>query len=411
MAESFRTDNTRAAACTMLTKEHKASYNSNSTPQRLLLQQCRPALEKAIADHQATMREKQKAGDLCAECIWNTEKHRCGDAVEKAFADMGCASGPNCWTNMQFIIDCVKKHRSRRVITAGERRSAAEVYDSPIQYFFCDLPLNDFNDLLSEKEKYMGGREDCFVAAVAGNIHGRLFPPSSVQMVFSSTALHWLSESPDLLSEPQAMNLMKKKIWVDGSHVYKDLKKVYVERWTEEFEAFLTSREKEMVNGGLMFLLIITCNESSPLQMQESCFQLFEESWIQLVEEGILTHSQLETFNIPWHFPTVAELESTIKRVPNLKVQHLDEVDVNAGDNYWKQWSHNPLELARRLTNFYKSISWNFVENHVGSIRCESIFSRFNKLLERHRQSQFTWDPYWIYPWSHYAKVEIIKKL
>ncbi|KAH7404024.1 hypothetical protein KP509_15G006500 [Ceratopteris richardii] len=233
---------------------------------------------------------------------------------------MGCASGPNCWTNMQFIIDCVKKHRRRGIITAGERRSAAEVYDSPIQYFFCDLPLNHFNDLLSEKEKYMGGREDCFVAAVAGNIHGRLFPPSSVQMVFSSTTLHWLSE-------------------------------------------------------------------------------------------GILTHSQLEMFNIPWHLPTVVELESTIKRVPNLKIQHLDEVDVNAGDNYSKQWSHNPVEVSQRLTNFYKSISWNLVENHVGSIRCESIFSRFNKLLERHLPSQFTWDPYWIYPWSHYAKVEIIKKL
>ncbi|KAH7427379.1 hypothetical protein KP509_10G041300 [Ceratopteris richardii] len=192
--------------------------------------------------------------------------------------------------------------------------------------------------------------------------------------------------------------------------MYKDAKKVYAERWRHEFTSFLTCRKTEMANGGMMFLLIMSSDEARPNQLQGSCFQMLEESWIQLVEQGTLQSWQLETFNIPWHFPTLMELESAINGVSDLRIQQIRAMHTYVGDTYWKQWSNDPDELARRLTNFYRSIVSNVIEKHVGPMNCELIFTRFNDLLEKNLRSRSTWDPYWIYPWDHHAMVEITKE-
>ena len=148
-------------------------------------------------------------------------------------ADFGCSTGNNSFPAMHTIIESVKgKYESSGLKTP-------EFY-----VWFNDVISNDFNTLFSSLPPDRSYK----AAAVAGDFHGRLLPPSSVHFAYSSCSLHWLTEVPKA-----AECLMS--VW-HGGEEREDAYDAYLRQLERDLESFLKCRAVEMVEGGLMALLI-----------------------------------------------------------------------------------------------------------------------------------------------------------
>lgn len=105
-------------------------------------------------------------------------------------ADLGCSSGPNTLSIIRDIIQAI--HLSSKKI----------LHQPPeIRIYLNDLPSNDFNSIfksLPDFTKQLHKETNhlfpsVFIGGYPGSFYGRLFPNNSLQFVFSSNSLHWLS--------------------------------------------------------------------------------------------------------------------------------------------------------------------------------------------------------------------------
>lgn len=173
-------------------------------------------------------------------------------SASKAFciADMGCSVGPNTFYSVQNILDAVEK----KFISEGFAPDQIPQF----QVFFNDLPFNDFNTLF----KSLHPEKRYFSAGVPGSFHGRLFPDSSLHFVHSSYSLQWLSEVP-----PEVLD-KDSPAWNQGRIHYTNAPEVVVEAFAAQFAKdlgmFLEAREKELVEGSMMVLILPSSPDGIP---------------------------------------------------------------------------------------------------------------------------------------------------
>ncbi|KAI5080600.1 hypothetical protein GOP47_0003783 [Adiantum capillus-veneris] len=191
------------------------SYAQNSAMQnRNFHAIARPRLEKAIAHLMMHSRREAKGGKQ-----------------QLAMADLGCSYGRNTIDCALFILQTLRSYIMQRTTakhniaereaeaTAREKEdedeadaeeAAEEEADMEVQYFFSDLPSNDFNALFLALDALqrprtqndqqlnhqirMDGHLKMYAAGVPGSFYGRLFPSGSLDFVVCSYSLHWLSQ-------------------------------------------------------------------------------------------------------------------------------------------------------------------------------------------------------------------------
>jgi gibberellin A4 carboxyl methyltransferase len=166
------------------------SYTRNSSMQSKAVDILKPIL-------------KQKIGEL------NFDGWEAGSTVR--MADFGCSVGANALQYaeicFQSVQDCCQVRSSK---------------PPAVQYFFCDLPSNDFNTLFRQLEEWRNSRppgaewKNFFAAAVPGSFHNRLFPSRSLHVAISVLALHWMSQvlHPIRNSIHESVNVVLLKVWL-----------------------------------------------------------------------------------------------------------------------------------------------------------------------------------------------------
>lgn len=157
-------------------------------------------------------------------------------------ADLGCATGPNTFIAMQNLVNVLKqKYRSQ--MCPGEAFPEFQV-------FFSDHVSNDFNMLFTSLPQ----DRPYFAAGVPGSFHGRLFPESSLHLVYSSVALHWLGKVPEEVVDPSS------KAWNKGRVHYTSAPAEVVEafkaQFAEDVGRFLEARAAELVAGGMAVIIL-----------------------------------------------------------------------------------------------------------------------------------------------------------
>lgn len=177
-ASATTTPSTPVTAILRMEGKGDASYVKYSSGQANINAELRPMLADAIANYP----EFPTAGPI-------------------RVADLGCSVGANA---LGFA-ECITKAVLAKFQSLS--RAAPEV-----QYFFSDLPSNDFNNLFlslaplkcgedaEEQESGEGengnGKQkarDYYAAAVPGSFYDRLFPAGSLHVVMSAWSMHWLS--------------------------------------------------------------------------------------------------------------------------------------------------------------------------------------------------------------------------
>lgn len=351
------------------------SYARNCSSQTNLIRSVRPLLEDTVMN--------MNMAGLSKSC--------------KTFcvADLGCSSSHNSIFAVETIMAAAKR---KCMIMESLPPPEFHVY-------FNDLPSNDFNSLFARltpeftsgnsngsisnnKTVAMKGRVQgsdqglarCFYAGVPGSFYRRLFPRDSLHFVHSSCSLHWLSKIPDAIQDKSSKSYNKWETFIARNGSYA-VAQAYLEQFKSDFNAFLSARAHEVIEGGVMFL-VFPCRISSDPREQGSmlsfCGKLLVAAFRDLITEGLLDEDKLHSFNLPFFSPTMEEFKSIVKTAGFFTVQRC-EVLRGESAGMLDNKREDCCLLGRQLSQQYRNGLETMIEAHIGADMGDELFQRVEK--------------------------------
>ncbi|KAJ9169926.1 hypothetical protein P3X46_018068 [Hevea brasiliensis] len=332
----------------------EVSYYQNSSYQKKGILAAKPILEESIA-------QLLQASEL--ECL--------------TVVDMGCSSGPNTLLPLWEIIETVDSTSSRL-----NRKSPI------LQVFLNDLPGNDFNTIFTslipnfhEKlEKEKGSKfGPCFIAAMPGSFYGRLFPPHFLHFAHSSYSLHWLSQVPEELATESGIQLNKGTICLDKTSP-PSVHKAYMDQFQRDFTTFLRLRSEEMISGGQMVLTFLAQSNNKPYcKYGIEIWQLIGLCLKEMVEEGLVQESALDSCNLPLYAPSADEVRCLTEREGSFTISRLDQFELNWDVEDGNQelacdrWERGKIVAARM-----RAVAEPMLASHFGDAIIDDLFLRLS---------------------------------
>lgn len=210
--------------------------------------------------------------------------------------DYGCADGG---TSMPLMYACVEELRKIH----GD--------SLPIQVVYEDQPVNDFkslflrlHDLLPGPKSYFLDFPNVFVTACGTSFYSQCLPSNSVQLGFSSTAMHWLRDKP---REGKGAFC---HLFVEDKETAEKLKKQAADDW----ELLMLQRTKEMSPGSTRVHIEIAINEDGQSvgvtkATPVSCFALLRDLWKDLVADGFITQEEYDNTFFSFRIRTTEEFK------------------------------------------------------------------------------------------------------
>ncbi|KAJ0941109.1 putative methyltransferase [Helianthus annuus] len=321
-----------------------SSYANNSLFTKIVMQKTAPFLKRTIKG----MANKDILSDQCF-----------------MIADLGCSSGMNTLSLASNIIDIV-----HQVCEENNRKTP--------QFQVClnDLFGNDFNNvfkLLPNFYKTLRKCEGeqigpCFVSAVPGSFYGRLFPDESLHLIHSSYSVHWLSQVPEGL-ENNRLN-----IYIAKTSPL-DVLQAYGKQFHSDFTKFLQLRYEEIVRGGRMVLAFHSRSSLDPTNDECSTFwELLTMSLLEMLKEGLVRESDINSFNLPFYFPHEDELRSIIEADGSFSLDVMDIFEVN--------WDQHDIECNNRginSTKLIRAVTEPLFTSHFGDSIIDVLFKKYEK--------------------------------
>ncbi|CAK7326825.1 unnamed protein product [Dovyalis caffra] len=323
------------------------SYAKNSSFQRKSADVVREKIDEAIA-------EKLDMKSLCSR---GSRFH---------IADFGCSTGPNTFIAMQNILESIERKYQSQCPTGQIPE---------FQVFFNDQVSNDFNTLFTTlplDRKY-------FVAGVPGPFHGRLFPASSLHFAYSSTALHWLSKVPEVLLDKNSPSFNKGRIYCTST-----LDKVvdaYSSQFAKDIKIFLEARAKELVAGGMLVMIMpAKRNENPHCQTgMGMCIEYLESSFLDMVNEGIISEAKVDSFNLPLYEASLEEMMELIQRNGSFNIEKMELTTVAKGESTFENYSPYTVQM---LKMHMRAGLEEIISKHFGTEIIDDLFDRYAIKLE-----------------------------
>ena len=230
-------------------------------------------------------------------------------------ADLGCATGRNSIAQTSFVLSSLKSR-------AGPR--------SEFFVYFSDLAGTDFNSLIdllfnSPSPAFNPKTDGLYTGVVPGSFYDQLFPPSFLHVATCSIALHWLSQDPcPFIPNSVESRTALGKVQNPGTCWYKHsastaVRAAYAAQAHSDLLRFLTNRAVEIAPGGLLWVLLPTAGDTfahvdgNGKLIGRWWLDLLDDSWMGLVEDGVLPHSTIDSFNLPTYYRTVAEVRGAVE--------------------------------------------------------------------------------------------------
>ena len=227
-------------------------------------------------------------------------------------ADMGCADGG---TSIGLVGSALQEIRRRAL-------------SRPIQMVYTDLPRNDFGQLFrvihnqTDIQSYVEEIPNLYIYASATSFHKAIFPPETLNLGFSATASHYISERPCQI--PNHVHMV-------GAHGKE--RAAYEAQGRKDWEVMLRNRAAELVSGGRLALFNFGIDEEGRYLGNtggENMFDTFNELWGELADEGVITLDEYAGTNFPQCYRTVEQFAAPLKDTESsvyragLRLEHLE---------------------------------------------------------------------------------------
>jgi cyclopropane-fatty-acyl-phospholipid synthase len=232
-----------------------------------------------------------------------------------AIVDYGSSEGRNSMRPIGAAIDALRARD-----TAGR----------PVQVVHTDLPSNDFASLFTmlgeDPGSYLAGRPDVFAAAIGRSFFEPILPPASVDLGWSSNALHWLSRNPvDVPDHGWAIFSASEAAREAVEH-----------QLAEDWRRFLVARATELRRGAILVCQFLGRGPDT------HGFEWMAGAWWQAIadmgRDGLFAPQELLRMTCPSAGRSVAEIEAPFAggRFAGLSLDHVSVVE--APDPYWERY-------------------------------------------------------------------------
>jgi hypothetical protein len=226
--------------------------------------------------------------------------------------DMGCADGGTSIDMIGQVVQAVRNRWPQR----------------PLSIIYTDQPKNDFNTLfrmihgLTEMPSYLNKVEGVYVLASATSFYRQILPEETLDLGFSATAMHWLSQKPGNISNHvQAVGAEGKEL------------AAFADQGRHDWETILMQRAKELKSGGRLVLVNFGKDESGRYlgnTGEVNMFDTFRDLWQRLASESIIREEEFVEMTLPQYYKTVEEFSHPLKDTTSpvykagLRLAHLE---------------------------------------------------------------------------------------
>ncbi|KAI3693863.1 hypothetical protein L1987_76818 [Smallanthus sonchifolius] len=221
----------------------------------------------------------------------------------------------------------------------------------------------------------------CYVSVVPGSFYGRLFPNKSIHLFHSSYALHWLSQVPQGLGNNKLNIYMAK---TSPTTVFE----TYRKQFDKDFTKFLQLRSQEMISSGRMILTIVGRSIADPTS-KDCCiiWELLARSLLDMVKEGLVQESNVNTFNIPYYTPYEDEVRDVIQKEGSFALHSLNGFALNWEPYNTDKMNTNVSDLPVRGINTAKlirAVAEPMMSSHFGTPIMDTLFKKYQERVVDH---------------------------
>ncbi|MEL7542272.1 MAG: SAM-dependent methyltransferase [Pseudomonadota bacterium] len=175
-----------------------------------------------------------------------------------------------------------------------------------VQMTYTDLPSNDFSNLFKNMlgltgsgHDYLTEIEGVFLDAVGIGFHQQLLPDVSLDIGFSATAMHYVSEKPCDIPDHVHM------VGASG-----DVLAAFAARAADDWEKILLARARELRPGGRIVICNFGIDEEGRYLGATggvNMFDTFDRLWKAMVDDGRITHEEYVAATFAQFYRTKAE--------------------------------------------------------------------------------------------------------
>ena len=209
-------------------------------------------------------------------------------------SDMGCADAGTSLSMVASAIDAVF-HR---------------VPDIPVTIVYTDQPRNDFNALITNIhglgpfDTYLDDRSNIFPLVSGTSFYRQILPSGSLNLGFSATAMHWLSNKVcNISNHVQAVG-------AEGSELG-----VYREQAHQDWRQILLHRANELKPGGKLVLINFGIDDQGRYLGNTggiNMFDTFNQIWLAFLDQGRITVDEYENMTLPQYYNSVEEFSAPL---------------------------------------------------------------------------------------------------
>ncbi|CAN6998930.1 unnamed protein product [Brassica rapa subsp. trilocularis] len=346
-----RSNNTGVSILSMRGGDGHNSYATNSLLQRRVLSMSKPILVK------------------------NTKEMMTNLDFPKyiKISDLGCSSGQNTFLAMSEIVNTINA-------LCQERNQNPPEIDCCLN----DLPGNDFNTtfkFISFFNEKLTSNTPCFVSGVPGSFYSRLFPSKSLHFIHSNYSVNYPSKVPEGLEKN------KMGVYITSSSPLSEYK-AYLNQFQKDFTTFLRMRSEEMVSNGRMVITLFGRNTIDDPLYRDCCHHLtlLSDSLRDLVIEGLVSASTVNSFNMPFYDPTEEEVNEIIRNEGSFQINDLETHAFDLGHSK----EESSLQLCRakpgeKEANCVRAaIETMLVAHFEDAISIETLFAKYAHHVSQH---------------------------
>lgn len=235
-------------------------------------------------------------------------------SIETGFtiSDMGTADAGTSLSMMTSVVDAV----------------ANRVPQAPITVIYSDQPRNDFNALianvygLGSHESYLERREDIFPLISGTSFYKQIVPTGTLDVGFSATAMHWLSDKVcNISNHVQAVGAKGKELEAYRRQAHSDWRQI------------LLHRARELKPGGKLVLINFARDEKGRYLGNTdgiNMFDTFNQIWLDFLADKRISREEYNNMTLPQYYNTVEEFSAPLLNVDDavhqagLRLDHIE---------------------------------------------------------------------------------------
>lgn len=213
------------------------------------------------------------------------------------FADMGCADGGS---SLSLVRECIARVRDKSP-------------SQQVNVVYTDQPRNNYNALFAilhglaegPAPSYLEEFDGVFACAAGTSFYRQMVPDSTLDLGFSSTAMHWLSRKPcDITDHVHATG-------ATGNELAE-----FQRQGHADWRTILAHRAQELKLGGAL-MLVNFCRDEVGRYLGNTegvhMFDAFNTLWQSMVDSGEISADEYLRMTLPQYYNDVEEFAAPLQ--------------------------------------------------------------------------------------------------